>query len=403
MKIPAGKRELPGGTTLRLGSKTSAKATYDGLTLDVPQQTQLKIGGDPFLTTSKGKLTASQVSKTSAKLGVPGGQIAFKGGSDGAGAVLDVSPTRTRIVVTRGGLDVVGKNKVELLRGESAVLLKDGTIDVVEEIPKYFDTLVTAGDSLTIHDPSPSTAVRFGFSQCKAAGGGSVELARDKYFRAPRTSAGDDAANLKVPIGSWFYRVKCDGKGKPVASGKIAVRRDDGRRRLPTTKPPTNFVEADGYKYRVYYQNLMPSIQFTWRSNGTAATKLVLNKGGTRKEFPGGSPMTIDGKNLVEGNWTFWFEGAGGKRSETSFLKILFDNATPSAYIEEPDDAKPWGAQIAVKGATLPGWTVKVEGAEVENKDGRFSTTIGPPASNALSIRLSHPKRGVHVYLRRQR
>jgi hypothetical protein len=51
----------------------------------------------------------------------------------------------------------------------------------------------------------------------------------------------------------------------------------------------------------------------------------------------------------------------------------------------------------------LPGWTAAVEGEPVpiDGKTRRFATKIKAPPGNALAIRLSHPQRGVHYYLRR--
>jgi hypothetical protein len=47
---------------------------------------------------------------------------------------------------------------------------------------------------------------------------------------------------------------------------------------------------------------------------------------------------------------------------------------------------------------------VKVEGVEipVDKNTRRFNASVGAPqGANALAIRLSHPQRGVHYYMRR--
>jgi hypothetical protein len=53
----------------------------------------------------------------------------------------------------------------------------------------------------------------------------------------------------------------------------------------------------------------------------------------------------------------------------------------------------------------LPGWTAKVEGVEIPvDSRRRFHATVAAPqGAQALAIRLSHPQRGIHFYLRRQK
>jgi hypothetical protein len=83
---------------------------------------------------------------------------------------------------------------------------------------------------------------------------------------------------------------------------------------------------------------------------------------------------------------------------------VQFDNAAPTASISAPAERgfAP-GATVSVTGSALPGWTVSVQGRELP-QDGqqRFSGEAAAPSDvRALSIRFSHPQRGVHYYLRR--
>jgi hypothetical protein len=52
----------------------------------------------------------------------------------------------------------------------------------------------------------------------------------------------------------------------------------------------------------------------------------------------------------------------------------------------------------------LPGWSANIDGVEIPVDKGtrRFRATVpAPQGANALAIRLAHPQRGVHFYLRR--
>jgi hypothetical protein len=397
-KLPAGPSELTGGR-VTLGKKTTAKATRGSATLAVPAGGGFVIGGDAGLGLTAGKATASAAADADAdgEVGVPGGKLVLKKGGRTAGASIEIKSKRdTKIVVTRGAVDLVGKRTVELQQGETAMIRRDGTIEVREEIPKYFDLRVAAGEKFTVHDPSPSTAIRFTFDCPK---GGNVEMTGNGQRR---TSTGTDGANLLVPAGSWSYRVKCDGSVKTVKSGKVSVRRDDARRELPPKGTrPTNPVTADGKNYTVVYQNLIPNVQFEWPGGGSGT--LHLNKGAKKSTSAvSGGKVVVPGTDLSDGAYTFYFSDAGGARTEVSFLSVKFDNAVPAVYIESPKPVAAFGSQITVSGQTLSGWSASVDGADIDvDRDGRFSTEIGAPSANALAIKLSHPRQGVHYYLRR--
>jgi len=55
-----------------------------------------------------------------------------------------------------------------------------------------------------------------------------------------------------------------------------------------------------------------------------------------------------------------------------------------------------------MRGAVLPGWSAAVEAIAIPvGNQRRFAAKVGIPGASALAIRLSHPQRGVHYYLRR--
>jgi hypothetical protein len=286
------------------------------------------------------------------------------------------------------------------------VLTRGGAIHVVEAIPSYFDLRIAVGESFTIHDPRPPTSVQFGFDAKCGDGGGLIEVDRDPRFRTARLSAGKDVANLLLAPGTWSYRLRCTSNGNEgaaVASGRIAVVRDDGRRPLPRTQS-TNDIAADGRTYTVSYQSAIPNMNVVVKNPGSA-NKLHLASGGKDQTFDSGtSVITIPGTQLHEGTYTYWLDRDSVRQDKISTLTIDFDQTAPQVYIESPNNGQPWSGDIAVSGAVLPGWSAAVESITVSvDKQRRFHATVGAPAGTALAIRLSHPQHGVHYYLRRQK
>ncbi|MCX5744544.1 MAG: hypothetical protein NT062_18800, partial [Proteobacteria bacterium] len=342
-----------------------------------------------------------------ARIGLPGGVVAIAGTKDTPGeARLELART-TKITVLHGTARLTGAPgaELELTRGESATLARDGVIHPVEAIPTSFDFAVAVGETFTLHDPKGATAVRFTFGG-KCDRGGVIELDRDGRFRAAKLSAGKDAANLLIGGGSWAYRLRCSsgsGEGAAVASGRIAVLRDDGRRALPRA-PPTNDIDADGRTWRISYQSVIPNLRVLYKGASGRAFKLHVATGGKEETFEGASRITVPGARLREGSYTYWFDRDGVRDPKVSTLKIDFDQTAPQVYIELPIDGKPWPADVEVKGAVLVGWTAAIDSITIPiDAQRRFVAKVTRPAGTALAIKLSHPQRGVHYYLRRAR
>ncbi|MGN6104571.1 MAG: hypothetical protein ACTHU0_05680, partial [Kofleriaceae bacterium] len=328
-----------------------------------------------------------------------------------AEARLDVPAERrrdARIAMQRGAAKLTGApgSELDMNRGESASLSRTGTIRVVEAIPTYFDFRVAAGTTLTIHDPRPPTAVQILFGG-KCPDGGIVELDRDARFRTARVSAGKDAANLRVDPGTWAYRLRCTagaGEGAAVASGRIAVVRDGGTRALPKIRPP-NDIEVDGRTWRVSYQSVMPDLRVLVKGGGSSY-RLHVAQGGKAEVFESArSPITIPGAKLKEGTYTYWVDIDGVKQPKISTLILNFDQTAAQVYIESPADGAAWEGDLDVRGAVLPGWTATVDAVAIpiDVRTRRFSARVGTPSGRALAIKLFHPQRGIHYYLRRAR
>jgi len=282
--------------------------------------------------------------------------------------------------------------------------MKNGTIRPLEAIPTYFDFRIIAGEgNFTIHDPRPPTAVQFQFAG-KCPDGGIIEMDRNQGFRTAKVSAGKDAANHLVKPGGWYYRLRCTAggaEGKPVASGLVVVYADSGTRKLPTIQAIRNF-EPDGMKWKIGYQSAIPDLAVTFPGTGKSYV-LHLARDGKDQAFPGGKKLKVGGKTLSEGEYAYWFE-RDGVREKSSSLKIEFDNTAAQVYIELPINGRAWPAgDIDVRGSVLAGWTAAVETPIPLDGARRFIAKAGHPPGNALAIKLSHPKLGIHYYLRREK
>ncbi len=401
--LPAGAGAFAKGAKIRLGAGTTAKLTSGPTTLEISTGSRALLGDDMVFAVESGPGKATVPQGAEGKIAIPGGGVAVKSDNVGPGEThVDVGARETKVVVNRGKAKLSGANgaELEMNRGESATLAKAGTIHPLEAIPTYFDFRVPVGETLSVHDPRPPTAVQFTFEGKCPAGNGVIELDRDTSFRSSKQSAGKDGANLMVQPGSWAYRLRC-GDGGAVASGHIAVTRDDGSRKLPKIAPEDP-IDADGRNYTLSYQSQIPTLVVKFPGGGSSF-KLHVASGGKEDTYDGTSPIIkVPGAKLHEGTFTYWFDHDGEKQPRVSSLKIDFDNTAPQVYIEAPQNGQPFTDNNAVRGAVLPNWTAAVEAVSVPiDKSRRFNVSVGAPTGNALAIRLSHPQRGVHYYLRR--
>lgn len=265
--------------------------------------------------------------------------------------------------------------------------------------PESVDFVTGAGDSFVVHDPKPPTAIAFTQSQCP---NGSVLALHGRG--KPRETSGDARVSGVFPAGSTRYSISCADGGAPVASGTITVQADSGTRQLARTAPATQ-VEADGRRYTVLYQTLLPKISVKWPNAPESSTyALSVRSGSGTRSFTSSSPSyAFPAGALAEGEHTLTFE-AGGKRSKPTGVLVRFDNAAPTASIASPGDGSfAPGSSVLVSGGALPGWTVSVGGKELtQDAQNRFSEAVSAPSGQrALLIRFSHPSRGVHYYLKR--
>lgn len=400
--LAAGVTQLTKGSKVRAGVGSTAKLISNGVTLAMAGSSRAAISDDLSFAVELGVGTASVEPDKDGKIGVPGGTVVVKGPGK---ARLDVTARGdAKIAVLEGTASLTGASGADLAMktGESASVAKTGAIQQTAKIPDYYDLRVNVGDdkSFTVHDPKGSTALQFNFNgKCT---GGTIELDDSPKFNSARISSGKESANILADVGSWYYRLVC-GSGATGGSGHITVRRDAGTRPLPKD-PPLNFVDTDGRAYRISYQSLIPNIKVKFPAGGSRYT-LHLATGGSEEKFESKTnSITLEGKKLREATYTFWVDKDGTKIDKVSTLQINFDQTAPQVYIESPSNGKPFGPELDVRGAVLPGWTAKVDVVEIPVDKGtrRFAAKVPPPSgAQALAIRLSHPQRGVHFYLRR--
>nr|MBP9085429.1 hypothetical protein [Kofleriaceae bacterium] len=399
--LPAGERKLLAGTTLRLGGRTVAKLVHAGTTLDLSSGSRVAVSEQLELTMLSGTATASVEQGITGNVRVPGGATTLLGEKGPASTRIDVDARQSKVAVTLGAAELVSQDgtKLPLTRGESAEISKAGAIRVIDVIPNYFDIEIPVGASMQIHDPKGATAIRFKFDG-RCAGNGDIELDHDNRFKTPRISSGAGSANHMV-AGGWTYRLRCNGKA--VASGRVLVVRDSGERRLAPTAP-TNPIEADGRNYSITYQSQLPNILVKWKGATGSNFTLYVATGGKTQKFTSTTPqVTMPGKILKEGRFTYWFERNDGLKSKVSTLLLDFDQQAAQVYIEAPKNGEPFASPLEVRGAALAGWTASTtDGVALKlDKQRRFAAQLPTPRGNAFAIRFVHPQLGEHLYVRR--
>jgi hypothetical protein len=264
--------------------------------------------------------------------------------------------------------------------------------------PEVVDMMAGPGESLIVHDPHPPTVVGFSGSRC--AGLTVLQLGTKK-----RETIGTGRVTGSFPPGAQRYSLRCDGEATPFAEGTVSVLSDSGSRRL-ASGAPTNRIDADGRRYTILYQSLLPKVSVRWPNPPSAGpfSLFVRSQGKGQKQFSAPAPSySLAAGSLAEGTHELWF-AAGAEQSRKTTVVVQFDNAAPTASISAPAERGfAAGGAVTVAGMALPGWAVSVAGRELA-QDGqqRFSAEVAAPAdASSLSIRFAHPQRGVHYYLRR--
>lgn len=254
------------------------------------------------------------------------------------------------------------------------------------------DLVLAPGESCTVHDPSPPTALGIRFAQ---ACSGPARLTSGKLTTEAATQG-----NLLLPAGLHKYTVVCLDKPEEVAEkGTVRILKDAGTRTLPSFTPQAN-VMTDGRNYTVLYQSRLPQVTVAWPGAPTAAKYFLLVDG---QSFTVDRPSrTLPSGRLQPGEHKLAFRAVTSppRQSRTTTVVVKYDGQTPTARVSEPRGGFSQGGPVAFSGQALPGWSVSVDGNELA-LDGRrqFDTEVTP--NGTVAIAFSHPKRGTHYYLRR--
>lgn len=399
--LPPGTVRIPLGTTLRVARGSAVQTVRGGAKMSMTGAgTYLVGGGDAPIEVQQGKLAVAGATR----IVVPGGTI--ETANDAAASVESLNKGRTLVRVGRGSATVISKKgTTSVSAGQEATLGSDGAMKLAGKSLDYADISAEVGESFMIHDPKPPTAIRFHFgSRCPSGG-----VIRVRGRAGAMFATGEHSAALALGKGRHEYALHCLNDGgqsdAAVAGGTLTVLRDAGTRPVPTT-PPSTSVTVDGRSYTVMYQNQLPRVSVVWSNapEGATYTLKVVSRHGT-KTFMSTSPShTFASGALPEGRHTVSFEG-GGKFSRQTDIEIVFDNAAPMATLTTPTEAKlGQDGEITIAGVAQPGWTVEVGGQKIaQDAKQRFNQGIKLQATtdHAVGIRLTHPTRGTHVYVRR--
>jgi hypothetical protein len=398
-KLPEGSAQLKAGSELSLQGATSVVLEHRGQRA-VLQEGRYVVAprADVLVSALTGELSAG--SSSAVRIELPGGaiEIAPEGRAEvrvhGDRALVEVRE-QAAVLQTAAG-------RQRLAAHERATLRAGGKLEIEGRGLDYADLELHAGESVVIHDPAPPSAVRFTFAGA-CPGQGLLQLLQAGKARA--YAVGSGSAALPLPLGQHRYELRCAGEPALKAKGAVEVLRDAGTRRMAGPQPATT-LQADGRDYTVLYQNRLPDITLVWRdapaSQGVSLVHEFQGKSSTLAVT--GAEHVFASGSLAEGRHVVHFVG-GGKLSRRTTVNVAFDNAAPKAAIDTPVkvDTEP-GAELTVSGIALPGWDVAIEGQPARrDAQGRFSLPVSWPLERrALAIRLGHPERGTHVYLRRR-
>ncbi len=261
-------------------------------------------------------------------------------------------------------------------------------------------------ESATIHTATLPVDVRIGLTACPDGSLPALDVAGPQGRNQLTAARGVEHVVVRMGAGAYRLKMRC-GKKRLGNEATLRVQRDPATMELPKTAPHVE-VEADGRKYTVRYQNVLPVVAMNWTGAPPAPRyTLVIHKGARELRYELKKPQhALRSGELGEGEYSFQFTASDGHRSAQGGLRIVFDNTARSAYLSAPAEGSAnTGESISVAGAALLRSEVSVDGVPVGlDAQGRFRVTVPANATrSALAVRVSHPVTGVHYYLRRLR
>jgi hypothetical protein len=406
-QLKPGEQELPSNSDVDIKRRSKVVFTRGNDRVSIAGASMAYVNSQTaeFVTLKKGRADA-RAETAAVTVAVPGGTIQLHADEEIASNThIEVGPQGNTADVKTGKTTLrTGEKSATIGIGESARMHK-GQIEVIDKAPTFSHITLGTVASANLHVVRAPVNVRINFKEhCARA---IVEVARGNNFkRATQRRAGKGNAIVVLPSGSHKYRVRCYAgdtlTAKAAATGRLSVKRDSGSRPLPRGAPK-NTIDADGRRYTVLFQNRLPAIKMQWRKAPSASKytlKIVPSKGKTKEVSGAKAERDFKPGTFTEGEYEYWFT-ANGKESKHSKLKISFDNAAATGYLSAPrPNAKLSGSETQVSGAAVLGWTVSVGGKALTlDKQYRFNEVV-PLAPDGLAVRFSHPKYGVHYYIR---
>jgi len=262
--------------------------------------------------------------------------------------------------------------------------------------------MIEGGQVLTVHDPRPPTKVGFVVPGCSK--GARIEIRKNGRW-SHGSGSGFIVAELQQ--GNYQYRGRClEAATTYKVTGRVRVRDDAGTRRLPQKAAQTT-VDADGRKYTVQYQNRLPILRVRWPNAppSDGYTLELRGEDGTPQQFKANSDASVVLKSgtVDDGIYRYRMRATGGRSSLESTVRISFDNAARSAYLSAPQDGSfDRNQAVEVAGAVLAKARVRSGDREVDvSPSGHFRGTASiAPTEDALVVQVTHPRSGIHYYLR---
>jgi hypothetical protein len=256
-------------------------------------------------------------------------------------------------------------------------------------------------DSMTLHAPSLPVTFRVQTPRCNAEKNERPNADLDGKAATPESDGNGLLLSLGRP-GAHRLNLRCDRR--VVRQTTLHVIRDAATMELPKSANRVD-VEADGRRYTVKYQNVIPVVSMHWSdADPRGDYTLVLKRGGREQTYRSEKPRRdLPGVELMEGNYDFWFTSASGQKSNVGGLKIEFDNTARALSLSEPvDGATIEGNDVVVSGVALLRTQVTANGIPLAlDPKGRFRAQVALNAERSVLVRAIHPSAGVHYYLRR--
>lgn len=255
---------------------------------------------------------------------------------------------------------------------------------------KYADLVTGAGSSIVVHDPNPPTAIGISTS--------SVCQGPARLTSGDQVTEGSGQLNLKFTPGQHAYEVSCLDKPEVVAAkGRVGILRDSGTQRLPTFAPTANIV-TDGRAYTVMYQHKLPTVSVSWPT-APKADSYTLTVGG--RTITTKTPnYTLHSLSSGRHKLTFAAATTPVRTSRQTTVEVQHDVQAPTGEVADPPVDFAPSDSVAVRGNTLPGWSVSVGGKEL-SVDGQRTFSTEANGNQTIPIVFSHPTYGTHYYLRR--